>query len=70
MDLNRHDLKEDRRSVLNLLRGQCDIIRLGADRSNDQEFQALVKKAQTQLSAAVRPEAQYSSMALDLIKTL
>ena len=70
MDLNRHDLEEDRRSVLNLLRGQCEIIRLGVDRPNDQEFQALVKKAQTRLSAAIRPEAQYSSMALDLIKTL
>ena len=70
MDLNRHDLKEDRRSIFNLLRGQCDIVRLGATRPDDLEFQALVRKAQTHLSAAVRPEAQYSSMALDLVKAL
>lgn len=67
MGLNRPALEEDRRELLEHLRVHYDITRLGATRPNDQEFQALVKRSQAHLDAAIRPNAEYSSMISDLL---
>ncbi len=67
MGLNRPALEESRKELLEPLRGHYNIVRLGAARPNDQEFQTLVKRSQVYLDAAIRPDAEYSSMILDLL---
>lgn len=68
LGLMRPDLVEDRRTRLGVLEAEHIIIELGTRDPENDEMQTRVKKAQEFLNNAIRPEAEFSSMARDFIE--
>ena len=61
-------LDDIRGTRLSLLKHQRNIIELGTKCPNDERWQTLVKGAQEILNNAIRPKAEFSSMARDFLE--
>jgi uncharacterized protein (TIGR02646 family) len=68
LDLRRPDLGEARREWLAQLRFFRKFVEKQKD-STDPNTQALVRETREKLAAAIRPEAEYCSMAIDLLES-
>jgi len=68
LDLRRPELDEARRERLAQLRFFRKFVEEQKD-STDPSIQALVKEAREKLDAAIRPEAEYCSMAIDFLES-
>src|SRR5262249_17748615 len=67
LDLRRPELDEARREWLAHLRFFLKLVEEQKD-STDSSIQTLVKEAREKLDSAIRPEAEYCSMAIDLLE--
>ena len=69
LDLRRHDLRESRRKrfkVLKVLKAGADLFRSSGP-PDDADAQAWVEEAEQLPGAAVRPDAEFSAMATDML---
>jgi uncharacterized protein (TIGR02646 family) len=69
LKLNERSLPEARLQRLQLLKQLDWVIKLAAERLNDEEFQDAAKQAKDQLEKAIREDAEFSSAARWAVKT-
>ncbi len=65
--LRRTQLREDRKKVIDVLRNYCEFIEYAKRYPDDSQMQEKARELLEYLNSAIRPEAEYSSMAIDFL---